>query len=317
MSTLSDRGPGRRATRAFLPVGLAGLLLVALAVTAVLLFSDSEATARVRYVSPRGSNHNPGTALRPWRTIRYAARRAQPGDTVVIRAGHYGRRGTRFTITRGGLPGKPIVFRGAGGRLPRIYGRFKIEASHVSVARVHFVGPTGAVSPRTASNPGGEDVLVWITGSDVELRGDTVDNSAWHAGVFVQGGQNVRLITSAILHNGAFGRADQANLDHGIYWAAGSGSIIGCVVAGSVASGIQLYPDAANVSVLENVIIGNGKAGVLLSGAAAHNVVAGNKITSNKGYGIQTYGLTGVDNHASANLLTGNLSDAIPPELLP
>jgi Right handed beta helix region len=317
MPTPTDRGPGRRGRRAFVPLGVAGLLLIVLAAAVVLLFSDSEANARVRYVSPHGSDRNPGTARHPWRTIRHAASRVQPGDTVVIGAGQYGGRGTKFTLTRGGLPGHPVVFRGASGSLPLVYGRLKIEASHVSIARIHFEGPTGAVSARTSDNPGGEDVLVWITGSDVELRSDTVADSGWHAGVFVDGGRNVRLISDTILHNGAFGRADQANLDHGVYWARGSGSIIGCTIAGNLATGVQLYPDATNVSVLMNNIFGNGRAGVLLSGAAAHNLVQGNKISGNKGAGIQTYGLTGVDNHAASNLLLGNLNNTIPPQLLP
>lgn len=297
---------------------MAGLLLAALAVAAILLFfSNSEATARVRYVSPRGSDHNPGTKHRPWRTIRHAARRVRPGDVVIVRAGEYGRLGTKFTLTRGGLPGHPVTFLGAPGPLPKVRGRVQIAGAHIRVARLDFVGPTGHVSPRTSDNPGGEDVVVWLTGSDIELRSSTVAGGAWHAGVFVQGGKDIRLVDDRILKNGAFSRPDQANLDHGIYWAQGSGSITGCTIAANLASGIQLYPTATSVAVTNNVIIGNGKAGVLVSGGAARNLIANNKIIGNKGPGIQVFGLTGAENVATANVISGNLNNVIPPELMP
>jgi hypothetical protein len=36
-----------------------------------------------------GSDEGPGTAERPWATLNYAAEQAGPGDTVVVRGGHY------------------------------------------------------------------------------------------------------------------------------------------------------------------------------------------------------------------------------------
>lgn len=41
------------------------------------------------YLSPRGSNANPGTLEQPWQTPGYAARQLQPGDTLLFRAGVY------------------------------------------------------------------------------------------------------------------------------------------------------------------------------------------------------------------------------------
>ena len=42
-----------------------------------------------RFVAVNGSNDGPGTADRPWATINYAAERAEAGDTIVVRGGHY------------------------------------------------------------------------------------------------------------------------------------------------------------------------------------------------------------------------------------
>lgn len=59
------------------------------------------------FVSPGGSDINPGTITRPLKTIQAAANIAQPGDTVDIRAGVY-----RETVTprHSGTSSAPITF---------------------------------------------------------------------------------------------------------------------------------------------------------------------------------------------------------------
>ncbi|MEN2984939.1 MAG: hypothetical protein ABDH25_07970, partial [Dictyoglomaceae bacterium] len=41
------------------------------------------------YVSPKGSNSNPGTLEKPWRTPGFASRKLKPGDTLIILGGKY------------------------------------------------------------------------------------------------------------------------------------------------------------------------------------------------------------------------------------
>jgi hypothetical protein len=43
----------------------------------------------IHFVAVNGSDNAPGTADRPWATINFAAERAEAGDTVVVRDGHY------------------------------------------------------------------------------------------------------------------------------------------------------------------------------------------------------------------------------------
>ena len=40
-------------------------------------------------MATNGSDGGPGTVDRPWATINYAAKQAKPGDTIVVRGGHY------------------------------------------------------------------------------------------------------------------------------------------------------------------------------------------------------------------------------------
>lgn len=58
------------------------------------------------YVAPDGKDRAVGSAAAPWRNLQRAADRVGPGDTVVVRPGHY--RG--FFLGEGGEPGRPIRF---------------------------------------------------------------------------------------------------------------------------------------------------------------------------------------------------------------
>jgi hypothetical protein len=62
------------------------------------------------YVASDGSDAAPGTRAAPFRSIQRAADAAEPGDTVVVRPGHY-RGGARLvSLTRGGRPDAWITF---------------------------------------------------------------------------------------------------------------------------------------------------------------------------------------------------------------
>ncbi len=77
------------------------------------------------YVSPTGNDANPGTSASPWRTIDYAHRRANPGDTIYLRGGThvvtsdvtwhplYNKNGTATQpITMKAAPGETVVIDG-------------------------------------------------------------------------------------------------------------------------------------------------------------------------------------------------------------
>lgn len=66
----------------------------------------------VNQKSVRASDRNPGTEAQPFRTISAAAKLAQAGDTVLVRAGVYRE---RVAPARGGEEGKPITYVAAPG----------------------------------------------------------------------------------------------------------------------------------------------------------------------------------------------------------
>jgi parallel beta-helix repeat protein len=259
------------------------------------------------HVSPTGSDDNPGTAQRPWRTLDHAAEAARAGQTVAIHQGTYSQPGRITRFDRSGTAGAPITFVGMPGEeLPRVLGQLRIDGDYVNVRRLLADGPTGAVAQVTPENPGGEDVEVWIRGSHSMLADSEVRNSHWHAGVYVsEGAQDVSVLRNHIHDNGNFGNPAQANLDHGIYWDSGSGRIAGNLVEHNHAFGVHLYPDATGVVVEDNTIRNNGRDGVIVSERSSHNLITGNLVSGNR-LGIRSYELTGAGNVVRDNQVWAN-----------
>lgn len=73
-----------------------------------------EKAPAIYYVSPEGSDSNPGSLSAPFRTIQRGADVARPGDTVIVRDGLYTDTdldGTLVYLKRGGAPGALITFK--------------------------------------------------------------------------------------------------------------------------------------------------------------------------------------------------------------
>ncbi|HOK56620.1 MAG TPA: choice-of-anchor Q domain-containing protein [bacterium] len=67
--------------------------------------------SEVYYVSINGSDENPGTKEKPFRTIQKAANVVNPGDTVLVLPGEYNE---KVNILKSGQPEKYIKFKGEG-----------------------------------------------------------------------------------------------------------------------------------------------------------------------------------------------------------
>lgn len=92
------------------------------ALLGLLCWFSTPALARTIVVnnrSPQAGNGNPGTEQRPLLTIQAAAELAQPGDTILVKAGIY-REAVR--PPRGGTEGLPITYKAAPGEEVSIRG---------------------------------------------------------------------------------------------------------------------------------------------------------------------------------------------------
>ena len=270
-----------------------------------------EVPAGALFVSSSGSDSNAGTSESPWRTLGRALQSVSPGDTVVVRAGTYGARGQRLLVGVSGTASAPITIMGdPAGPLPTVLGFVRISGNHLRLRSLLFDGPTGQVLTPTTVNPLGEEVQIAVYGDDIEIANSEIRNNLWHAGIFVDGG-SVRITGNYIHDNGNFNRPEQANLDHGIYFARGSGVVANNLIEHNLSHGMQLYPYGSNVLVTHNTIVNNGKAGVMVANSAANNLIVNNIVAYNKDNGIRSHSLTGTGNIVSTNIVWGNGSGNI------
>jgi hypothetical protein len=222
----------------------------------------------VYYVSPSGSDTNPGTSELPWRTLQRASNTAGGGDTVIARAGNY-----------------------AG---------FNIANSGTSAARLTFRGESGAVidQPVTIGNRYG------INGSGreyVTIEGFTFAPQAsqgeWYAGVRL-GGTPGDWVNGNIIRNNTFTMrvVDQAATTdrYGIYSSWNDGLLVeGNTVSGGYNSGIYAANSARNYTIRGNEVFDVGGNGIHNNGDASAgspglnlNATIEDNVIHNVGFGI-------------------------------
>jgi parallel beta-helix repeat protein len=238
------------------------------------------------------------------------------GDVGCLRAGVYGARGTYTVWYPSGTPTAPITLKGYPGEAaPTILGAIYISGDNLVLSGLLFDGPTGKIP-----SAGNEELdQVSIDGDNVEVSHCEVRNNGRHAGIFLNNAFNVRLIGNYIHDNGDRSNPNEANLDHGIYFASGSGLIANNVVENNYAHGIQLYTSASNVVVVQNTIVRNGRSGIIIGGQTTdcdpntgcppqptNDLVVNNIIAFNKQNGVRSWQLTGAGNVVRNNLWWGN-----------
>jgi hypothetical protein len=180
----------------------------------------------VYYVATAGSDSNPGTAAKPWRTIQKAANTLAAGDTVYVRAGTYyeqvvpqnsGSAGS--TITYAAYPGETATIDGSSITLPDdLAGLFHISGKayiRVSGLRVVNAGPHGnnagilvlnssniIVENNSTYNTNSSGIGVW--GSDhVTVDGNRIDEAGgggWQECISVAGSDTFEVRNNEVLN---------------------------------------------------------------------------------------------------------------------
>ncbi|MGW2299747.1 sigma-70 family RNA polymerase sigma factor [Streptomyces sp. NPDC001809] len=117
---------------------------------------SAKAPAPTYFVSPGGSDSNPGTSAgSPFRTLQKAADTAGPGDVVAVMNGTYTepRKGSNvLTVKRSGRPGAPITFTAYPGHRPVLNPRTAWNgisvygASHIVIKNLEVKGNNAALS---------------------------------------------------------------------------------------------------------------------------------------------------------------------------
>jgi hypothetical protein len=216
-----------------------GFVILALSVS-------SPAAAQItRYVSPSGSDSNPGTALQPLRTIQRAADLVNAGDTVIVEDGVYTGVGSNtpcasnsrpiVCISRGGVAGAPVTFRARTPRGAKLDGQQnqstdgirligQADYVHIEGFEIYGVGNASGSSSGIELYDAGQFSV--ITQNDIHHVGRLcTDTTNGEVGIYVQQ-PNVTISRNRIHDIGRYAAGENGcqpatayykNHDHGIY----------------------------------------------------------------------------------------------------
>jgi hypothetical protein len=274
------------------------------------------------HVSPTGSDSNPGSEARPFRTIQKAADSVKPGDTVLVGDGVYAYSGPNdchgkvvICVSRGGSPDKWVVFRSKNKWAAKIDGGngkagsgFAVRGG-ASYVRIQDFEMTGLAN--VDGSAGGIDLF--DGGSHFQVIGNHIHNigrvctntSNGQDGVFIEA-DNV-LVEANLIHDvGRLAPGEQGcrpsneywkNHDHGVYHDGGDHVTIRNNVIYNIKRGwaIQVYPKSrAHMNILNNTIAFSnqykGKLGAIVMWApsAGGMKVSDSTIANNIFYGVNT-----------------------------
>ena len=257
------------------------------------------------YVSPSGSDSNPGTLSSPWQTAQRAFSAAAPGDVICFRGGTYPQYQTpptyNQTMSASGTAANPITVQNYPGEVALIQGSTHVTGSYItfkgtitgpgtcmngSPCGLRFEGSTGYVL-------GGFVICCATSTNPHNIISDHLEifHGTYHAGYYVEGCDH-QLTNSYIHDNGT----TDINEDEGVYWSAQSpacspghgGLIANNIIEHNYSKGLSMYnggssTDPAYVVVTGNTVVNNGRYGIDVYGD--HNIVVNNIFYNNGNVG--------------------------------
>ena len=262
-----------------------------------------------RFAAPDGTDGNPGSRRRPFRTAQRLVASLRSGDTGCLRGGTYwaGDDGYVLEYPRAGTRNAPIRVRSYPGERARLVGIVHVPATSDSVA-LSDVDIEGDGSMNT----------IKIYSSDVVIERNDITNRLRGESCMILGSDSAGQARRTIVRGNRFhdcGNPRNTNKDHSLYASNVLGArIIGNVFTNSAGYTIQLYPNAQRTLVAHNVIDGGPdtiRGGVLFGGdrrdVSRGNVVMRNVISYAADANLYSYwdGAVGSGNVARENCLWG------------
>jgi parallel beta-helix repeat protein len=302
--------------------------LFGMVVTASMLTSTTAAHASTTYVVDNTTSCSDTTG-QPFCTIAAAAKKAQPGDTVLVNAGTYP--ATSVNPTNSGSPGSPITFAAnqgvtitggaAGTRAFALSGKSYITIRGFTITGTpsYGISVSGGGNITISSNtesyagtpisaPAAGIYLNNVAGGLVQGN-VTHDNSAH--GIYLTGSTTgVTVLGNTSYHN-AYQYERNAN---GIDDIAPGNSIIGNVTYANEDTGINIYTGGDNALVAGNVTYDNGDHGIDDYNVTGGRII-GNTVYYNCTDGINVEGTSGnynIENNTSMNNATGAVINPTP-----
>jgi len=230
---------------------------------------------KIFYVSPNGSDSNPGTEDKPWKTLKKAANTMQAGSTAIFEDGTYlednittfrysGKEGAPITIKARNKHGAVIKYT----KVLRLSTKLRIaeEQSYINIRDLHFTQEETAKESDAGKT---SDILLRCEGSHCEITGNKCTN------VYEEG---IKL-----------GRARYVLVEDNI-------------VIGAVHEGVDLMV-CSNCIIRNNEFIESGRVGIMIKGNT-NNTLVYNNIVRNDVTKMMIAGVT-IGGSSDGNLIKG------------
>src|SRR5215212_6984431 len=234
----------------------AALPLAAAAAATLILASEAPSGQHpsvklcARFAAPRGSDANPGTKTRPFKTAQRLADSLRPGQTGCLRAGTYSETSDGYVlrVAAGGKAGARVTVRSAPGERAKLVGIVQIApgSDYVTLAglSVHGTGEMNSIKI--------------YAGHAILDRNDITNDGHGPSCVILGNTSGTGQASSPVVRSNRFhecGDTDDGNKDHAIYASnVAGGQIVNNVFWNSAAYAVQLYPNAQGVRVAHNVV---------------------------------------------------------------
>jgi len=266
-------------------------------------------TGKTFYVSPDGSDANPGTLPRPWRTIQKALNTLKPGQRALVRAGTY-KEG--LAMRRSGTAAKPITVAAYPGERPVVDApsgtgdtyAIQIKGSYFRLRGFVLQGASGGSSTNVYADFGSHHL---------EIRENEIRGSADQGFYSEPDTSSVQLIGNLIHDNGS---GEARHQSHGIYMQ-GTGHLVAnnVVYNHPYGFGIQVYPSNRDTIVVGNTVVASGYSGIVIGGdQGVRGITIRNNIFAlNRQWGIAHDMDNPADSRADHNVLFANRYGPIQP----
>jgi hypothetical protein len=248
------------------------------------------------YASPSGSDHHSGHRHAPKATIIGLDNALHPGQTGCLLAGDYGSIHTIYQLHNSGRAGARITIRTAPHKHAKLTGLLELQGSYTTLTHLQIDGSNdlyaaqraGTSCPYPVSNGleinGTNDIFEHNNyyQSIAKLRGNGI-------GIGWNGQADNTIIRDNRIHDIGRCRAE----DQLIYLAHGNNAKIygNWMWNDPHGWGVQLYPDATNAHIFDNVIDHAGS-GFVIAGDSAGNTIDHNIVLHS--VGLQAAALAGV-----------------------
>lgn len=282
--------PRRTALSVFLL--LLGLITLGIPIT------SAQATGVSYYVAPTGSDSNPGTLGKPFKTVEKGLRTVRAGDTLLLRGGIYSERIRSVNMAPGSISA-PITVRAYADERPVIRGLLWLR-------NTSYWDISGLTVEWSTASSKSEHMVKLTGGTGWNFSGNTLTGARSYAALLVTGGASDWKVTGNRITDTK--SANNVNQDHLIYVnGTGFGVVERNVLLDSPNGRAVKIMDTPNgLLVRYNTMERNtGPSNVQLSGVVRNVVIERNVMTysKDKRAAVTVHGYTGTNNVVRNNVV--------------